>query len=169
MIKLDNYKIQELINIKDDYERAYQLVSILFQNICDKEGDPYLNHLIRVSTKLSNPNTRVAGLLHDTIEDIPDLDYDDLRKLKFNEEIIELVRLVTKDKTKKQNYHERITKIIESNNLEAIKLKLSDIQDNCNLERLSKLDEQTKNRLYNKYKDELIRLENILQERGEML
>ena len=46
---------------------------------------------------------------------------------------------------------------------------MSDIQDNCDLNRLAKLDEPTRKRLYNKYKDELERLKNILKEKGEKL
>lgn len=169
MNNLDSQTVKDLQTIKDDYKRALKLVEILFKDKKDKEGKPYINHLIRVSSKLSNYNTKVAGLLHDTIEDIPNFTYDDLRNLNFNETIIELVRLVTKDKKNIQSYHNRITKLIKSNNLEALKLKLSDIQDNCDLNRLAKLDEPTRKRLYNKYKDELERLKNILKEKGEKL
>ncbi len=158
---------QSLLEIKDDYQRAHQLVSILFQDKTDKEGEPYIGHLERVSNKLTKENTRIAGLLHDVVEDT-ELTFDDLRNLNFNEEIIELVNLVT-NTTKDKSYHDKITSIIESNNIEAIKLKYSDMSDNANPERLSKLPEDKRNHFINKYQPELIRLENILKERGENL
>lgn len=155
-------------HIKDDYERAYQLVSEKFKDITDKEGEPYINHLIRVSEKLTNKNTKIAALLHDIVEDT-DITFDDLRNLNFNDEIIKLVRIVTNDPKKNQTYHEKITSIIETNNIEAIKLKYSDMSDNANLERLNKLEEEVKQRLLNKYQPELKRLESILKERGEII
>lgn len=159
---------QHLLNIEDDYERAYQLVKELFKEKTDKEGEPYLGHLERVSNKLTNKNTRIAGLLHDVVEDT-NLTFDDLRKLNFNEEIIEIVRLVTNEENTTKTYHEKITSIIDSHNIEAIKLKYSDISDNSNPERLKKLDEEKRIYFTNKYQPELKRLENILNERGEKL
>ncbi len=161
-------KYEELINIENDYERAYKLVSILFKDKTDKEGEPYIHHLERVSNKLTNENTKIAGLLHDTVEDT-DLTFEDLRNLNFNEEIITLVKLVTNNPISTQTYHDKITSIIESNNVEAIKLKYSDMSDNYNKERINKLNQKQKDYLTNKYKNEIIRLENILKERGEIL
>ena len=158
------YNKEELLQINNDYERALKLVSIIFQDKKDKEGEPYINHLIRVSKKLKNPNTRVAGLLHDTIEDIEYMSFNSLTELKFNDEIIELIRLITKDPS--LNYHDQITKIIVSNNIEAIKLKYADMSDNYDLERLKKLSPEQQEYFHHKYGPEIIRLKEILEERG---
>lgn len=158
------YNKEELLQINNDYERALKLVSIIFQDKKDKEGEPYINHLIRVSKKLKNSNTRVAGLLHDTIEDIEYMSFNSLTELKFNDEIIELIRLVTKDPS--LNYHDQITKIIVSNNIEAIKLKYADMSDNYDLERLKKLSPEQQEYFHHKYGPEIIRLKEILEERG---
>lgn len=172
MIKQSLYN--ELILIPDDYKRSLKLVEYLFQNKKDKAGSPYINHLLRVSSKLSNQNTKIAGLLHDTVEDT-DTTFEDLKELGFNDEIITLVSLVTNDnncQTKKLNqeyYHNKITSILESNNIEAIKLKYTDMSDNLNQDRLNKLDEKTKEYLINKYQKEIVRLENYLKERGEII
>lgn len=160
-------KYQSLLEIKDDYKRAHQLVSLLFHDKTDKEGEPYIYHLERVSNKLTNEKTRIAGLLHDVVEDT-ELTLDDLRNLNFTEEIIELVNLVT-NTTKEKSYHDKITSIIESNNIEAIKLKYSDMSDNADPKRLSKLSEEKRDYFINKYQPELIRLDSILKERGEKL
>lgn len=169
MINLSNNDLTLIKNISDDYSRALALVKKLFADKTDKEGKPYIGHLVRVSNKLTNTNTKIAGLLHDVVEDIEDFTFDDLRDLNFSEEIITLVNIVTKDPVNKISYHDKITKIIETDNIEAIKLKYSDITDNYDMNRLNKLDEKTKNYLINKYKDEVIRLKNILKEKDEEL
>lgn len=163
MSELDRIK-----EITDDYKRAYELVKFLFKDKKDKEGAPYIGHLERVSNKLTNPNTRIAGLLHDVVEDT-EFTFNDLKRFKFNDEIIELVRIVTKDYNKKESYHDCITSIIETNNIEAIKLKCSDMKDNSDPERLKRLDIIQRNYFTKKYQKELIRLENILKEKGETL
>lgn len=43
------------------------------------------------------------------------------------------------------------------------------MSDNFNQERLNRLDEKTKKHLTNKYQPEIIRLEEYLKERGEIL
>lgn len=171
------YNKDELLKIDDDYLRALELVNILFKDIKDKEGQPYIGHLIRVSEKLENKNTKVAGLLHDTIEDISGITFNHLRGLKFNEEILELIRLVTKKQSKeklskeekKLKYHREIMNIINSGNIEAVKLKYADMSDNFNEERMTLLDEQTRIRLKEKYQEEIKYLENYLKERGEII
>lgn len=167
------YNKEELLTIKDDYKRALTLVEILFKDKTDKEGKPYIGHLLRVSNKLKNKNTRIAGLLHDVVEDIPDFTYNDLRSLNFNEEIITLVKLVTKEpttsnKTKKELYHEKITSIINSNNIEAIKLKYADMSDNLDEKRLNNLDEEIKKHLIDKYQEEIQRLKQYLIKEGKL-
>ena len=156
---LNKERIKRLNMIEDDYERALLLVSELFEDIKDKEKKPYINHLIRVSIKLNNKDTKVAGLLHDTLEDTK-VTENDLKKLSFSKETIEIVKLVTNKKN--QKYHDKITSILESNNIEAIKLKYSDMQDNYNPERMKDLNILQRNRLKNKYEKEIKRLEEYL-------
>ena len=158
---------EHLNKITDDYKRAHELVKILFKDKKDKEGKPYIGHLERVSQKLTKENTKIAGLLHDVVEDTS-CTLDDLKKLQFNDEIIELVKIVTNNE-ENFSYHDKISSIINSNNIEAIKLKYSDMLDNSNPERLKKLDSETKNYFIKKYTNELKRLENELKERGENL
>ena len=171
---IEPLKLKELLETKEDYVRAYKLIEILFKDRIDKEGDFYINHLIRVSNSLKEKDTKIAGLLHDVVEDIECITFEDLEYLGFNQTIIELVKLVTKDydsskmskEEKKKAYHRKITSILESNNIEAVKLKYADMSDNMNEKRLAKLDEKTKEYLYNKYKDELERLKSYLIERN---
>ena len=165
---LTQEEINKMLNIKDEYEKADYLVKILFKNKTDREGKEYYYHLKRVSEKLDNKKTRVAGLLHDTVEDIEFITFKTLEEIGFDKEIIELVKIVTNDKSikmTKEKYHEKITKIIESNNIEAIKLKYSDMSDNFNKERMKNLPKEEQEYLTNKYKDEIERLKNKIKER----
>ena len=88
-------------NISDDYDRAFQLVSYLFHDKKDKAGIPYINHLVSVSNMLDTRTTKIAGLLHDVLEDIPNFTVNDLKMLGFSDEVVEIVKIVTKDKTNK--------------------------------------------------------------------
>lgn len=155
-------EVLDFKNIEDDYSRAFQLVSYLFRDKTDKAGVPYIDHLIAVSNFLDSPNTKIAGLLHDVVEDIEGFTLEDLKKLGFSDHIVEIVRIVTKDKTKMQNYHDWITDIIETGNVDALKVKYADIMDHLSLERLNKLELDKRNYFINKYKDEAIRLEKVL-------
>ena len=162
-------KIEELKTIEDDYVRAYRLVSYLFRDKKDKAGLPYLGHLTRVSDKISTGDAKIAALLHDVVEDIDDISFTDLKNLGFSDSIIDIVKIVTKDKSKKLSYHDWISWIIKQDNIEAIKVKYADMLDNFNLERLNKLDEEMKRHLISKYKDEVERLREVLDKKGVTL
>ncbi len=153
--------------ISDEYDRAYRLVSYLFKDKKDKAGEPYLGHLIRVSDCLSMGDAKVAALLHDVVEDVSDISFDDLKELGFSDSVVEIVRIVTKDES--MNYHDWISTIIDTGNMDAIKVKYFDMMDNFNLDRLNKLDEKTKRYLISKYKEEVERLRIYLDKNGVTL
>ena len=159
---LSQEEYQTIEKEKNLYNKALSLVTILFQEKYDKEGEPYLNHLIRVSEQIDNSNTKVAALLHDTVEDIKYINYQDLLNIGFPEEIIAIVKIVTTE-DKEKSYHDKITSIIDSNNIEAIKLKYADMSDNANPERMKVLDQELQDRLHKKYDNELKRLKEKIE------
>lgn len=164
MDNLSKYEEDKVKEIKCEYDKALYLVSCLFKNIKDKSGEPYINHLIRVSIGVEGKDTKVAALLHDVVEDIPGMSFNYLKELGFNDNVLEIVKIVTKDKRNKIPYHDEITRVLTSNNIEAIKLKYADMSDNYNSERLKLLEEETRIRLENKYKNEIIRIKAYLEE-----
>lgn len=169
--------LEEIKNMDNLYLKARLLVDLLFAEKKDKAGKPYLYHLYRVSDQMTTLEGKVAGLLHDVVEDIktpdfPELDvtFDDLRDIKIPEEIIEALQLVTKtppptrflSKQEKLNYYyQEIDTIIESNNLLAIELKTADMSDNYNPERLSELPEEKKEWFTQKYSEPLKKLKLV--------
>lgn len=79
-------------------EAAYQLSSFKHAGQTRKSGAPYITHPLAVAYILSElsagPNTMIAALLHDTLEDTSTT-YDDIKN-QFGEEVAQLVDGVTK-------------------------------------------------------------------------
>lgn len=80
-------------------EDAYAYVSEKHKTQKRKSGQPYITHCIQVANTLAlihcGPKTIAAGLLHDTIEDCPDVTFDEIKNC-FSEEVAEMVDAVTK-------------------------------------------------------------------------
>lgn len=80
-------------------EDAYAYASEKHKTQKRKSGQPYITHCIQVANTLSlihcGPKTIAAGLLHDTIEDCPDVTFDEIKNC-FSEEVAEMVDAVTK-------------------------------------------------------------------------
>ena len=151
------------------YAKSEIIVNKLFRNKFDKAGEPYVRHLYRVSGSLDEPIEKVAGLLHDKIEDT-EITEEDLIEIGFPQEIIDIVKLVTKkkvdttDMTKVEKlalYNEEIDNIIKSGNIHAIRLKEADMSDNCNPQRLKRLPIDEQLWLEEKYVKQLKKLRNV--------
>lgn len=79
-----------------------------FKGKKDLGGNPYLFHLFNVSMKAKGGiSSKIVGLLHDVIEDIPNFDVNELSFL--NKEEIEAIILLTK--TKNKEYYDYILSI----------------------------------------------------------
>ncbi|MDL2292129.1 bifunctional (p)ppGpp synthetase/guanosine-3',5'-bis(diphosphate) 3'-pyrophosphohydrolase [Acholeplasma sp. OttesenSCG-928-E16] len=91
-------------------EKAYFLARDRHDGVARKSGEPYITHPVAVAKILADlevgPNTLIAGLLHDTIEDT-DLSFEDIKR-EFSDDVATLVDGVTK-----------IRKIVFSENREA--------------------------------------------------
>ena len=89
------------ISSKEDRERikdAYDFIMAKHKNQFRKSGEPYYHHLIEVAYILASlqcgPNTIIAGLLHDVVEDT-DVTIEDIKK-KWGEEVSKIVDALTK-------------------------------------------------------------------------
>ena len=166
LLKYFNKEELEHLKIMDLYSKSEVLVRKLFEGKTDKEGKPYVNHLLRVSGKMTSIDGKVAGLLHDVVEDIEGVSFEDLSCLGIPDNIIEALKLVTKEETTKnltkqqklQKYNGEIDKIIESKNLLALELKIADMRDNYDLNRLKNLPEEKQNWFKEKYEKNLEKL-----------
>lgn len=112
----------------------------------DKIGEPYILHPIRVMSKLPDENSRIVAILHDVIEDTS-VTIDEIRKAGASKEVIEALQVITKDEGK--DYMKYLLDV--ANNPLARRVKLADIEDNTEPERLNKLPDNTQKRLILKY------------------
>lgn len=165
-------ELETIYDVKDLYLKAILIISELFKDIKDKQDKPYIGHLIRVAEKLDDMIEKIAGLLHDTLEDT-DVTYDDLIEIGFPKEIMDVVLLVTNDNIescylsrdeKLQIYYEKIESIINSENIHAIKLKEADMSDNYNADRIYYLPIEAQVWAHDKYRKPLKRLRKKINE-----
>ena len=155
---IDIKKIEKL----SMYEKARSIVNEVFKEKTDKGKNPYTQHLYTVSNNLDTTEEKIAGLLHDIIEDT-EITYKDLEELGFTKEILEVLKLVTRKKN--ETYDEFINRIIESNNLIALKVKQKDIENNMDLSRIKNPTEEDKKRIEEKYKPQY---KKIIKKLGEI-
>ena len=111
----------------------------------DKGNHLYIFHPIRVSRKCKSKSAKLVALLHDVIEDNPNYSIEDFTFL--DEEEKEALSLLTHSKD--VAYFDYINNV-KSNKI-AREVKLSDLKDNSNLNRLLTVTDKDIKRL-EKYK-----------------
>jgi (p)ppGpp synthase/HD superfamily hydrolase len=110
----------------------------------DKAGQPYIGHLIRVQAHLlrlfpgATVAERHAAWLHDVLEDT-DITETDLGAMGYPAEVIDIVRAVTKRDGDPRSYGEWIDTLARTGPIGAVRVKLADLSDNSDPNRLSAL------------------------------
>lgn len=124
----------------------------------DKAGKPYILHPIRVLSRVKSDDeiVQAAAILHDVIEDTATT-YQEIRNLGGTEELIEIVKAVTKVPGETQEeYEDRVM-----SNRKAMIVKMADLEDNSDISRLKGVTEKDIKRtikyhmLYLKLKEKL--------------
>ena len=150
--------------IKGNNELIYkslEIVTRVFNDKKDKGGFPYVIHLLKVYSGVSEYIEKVCALLHDIVEDTP-VTYDDLRNVGYSEEVIEILTILTK--LKGEDYRDYIERIISSGNSHAMNIKLADLRHNMDsgriknptandMERITKRYAPAYEMIYNKLKE----------------
>ena len=113
----------------------------------DKSGMPYVYHPYRIAEQMNDEYSTCVALLHDVIEDT-DITLKDLKDEGFPQEVIEAIALMTHDGD--TPYFDYIRRI--KTNPIATAVKLADLQDNSNYERLDKVEIKDLQRL-EKYRE----------------
>lgn len=134
----------------DIVKRARELAHRAHAGQVDKAGRPYIEHVARVAARVADdPEAEAVAWLHDVLEDATP---------EFCRELIEFpsrISMTVADLTRAVHGEDpQYYPIIRSNTL-ALRVKLADIADNMDEERLALLDPQTANRLRRKYKNAL--------------
>ena len=133
--------------IKDPVKKTEVFVEKLFAPITDKSGKPYVDHLKRVASHFQDETYRIIALLHDTLEDT-DMMMDDLREMGYSQDILDVLEILTR---KKESYEEYIHRIVASRNSVALAIKIRDMEDNMDENRLCHVEENEAKRLRKKY------------------
>ena len=139
-------------------EKAMILAARGHMGQLDKGGHPYILHPVRVMLGCRTIEEKTVAMLHDLLEDT-DITADDMREEGFPEEIVAAVCCLTR--TEEEDYTEYIERICQ--NKLAARVKLADLMDNMDLNRLPGLTPKDFQRL-EKYLRAKIRVEQALEE-----
>ena len=162
-------ELKIISEMKDLHLKCTTIVTELFKDKKDKAGHPYLWHLLRVSNRLDLEIEKIAGLLHDVLEDT-EITEKDLLDVGIPKEIIDIVKIVTHDKIDKSNmtkeeklelYNKEIDKVINSGNIHAIRLKEADMSDNYDPDRIKELPQDKQEWFHEKYGKQLVKLRKV--------
>lgn len=139
--------------MKFTLDEAIQLARRAHEGQLDKSGRPYISHPLRVMGSLRDEHERMAAVLHDVVEDTP-VTLADLEAAGCPEEVLAAVAAISKRPGEDQTtYLARVAA-----NPIALAVKRADIADNMSPDRLSRLDEETQERLRAKYEAALRQL-----------
>lgn len=125
----------------NDFQKAIQLAQKAHRGQLDKAGQDYLLHPLRVAQSVETEEEKIVAVLHDVLED-SDVQAGELRKNGFSENIIEALILLRHKKG--ESYAAYITRL--SVNELARKVKIADLHDNMNLNRLPQITEKDRER-----------------------
>jgi (p)ppGpp synthase/HD superfamily hydrolase len=130
--------------------KARKLAERVHAGQVDKAGRPYVEHLERVAETVQHPKSlglaKAVAWLHDIVEDT-EVGELDLMAAAMPAEVVAAVLAITHQPNEpRTDYYARV----RANDL-ALAVKLADVADNANPERLAVLDEATRARLERKY------------------
>lgn len=134
----------------------------------DKAGQPYVQHPLCVHMRLqklfpdAGEDVRHAALLHDVMEDCA-ITSQDLRERGYSETTIQIVEAVTKQPDDGLTYKQRIQQLAKAGPLGAIQVKLCDLLDNTDPERLKALPPEKAASLTRRYSNAIEILQSHLE------
>lgn len=141
--------------------KAICIASAVHVTDLDKGDKAYILHPIRVMMRLrtEDPELMQIAILHDVIEDHPDvISFLDLQKKGFSERVIKALNLLTHKPS--DSYDEYIERI--ATNEDAIRVKLEDLRDNADITRLKGVRKKDLKRM-EKYHKAFLYLTEALQ------
>src|SRR5262249_17498132 len=101
----------------------------------DRGGAPYILHPLRVMLRVDTNEERIVAVLHDVVEDCKGWSFEQLKAEGFSAEVIVALKALTKRKKGEPDYEAFVNRAAA--NPIAIRVKLADLEDNCNLSRIA--------------------------------
>lgn len=132
--------------------RAISIVALAFENKTDRGGQPYILHCLRVMNKMpkEDEELRCIAVMHDLVEDT-NWTLEQLSLSGFSDRVLTGINLLTKkDDIDYDTYIQRICL-----NVNAIKVKLADLEDNSDITRLKGLRDKDFDRMKKYHKSYL--------------
>ncbi len=147
-------KLNTYIHKKEDLDlirKAYEYVCVAFQGIQRKDGNPYVKHLIDTAEIVvdltAGPNTIIASLLHDSIEDIDSISYEDIER-EFSKDVADLVDAVTKVSSEEKDSKNKTVQKLFSLMRDDVRVIIIKIADRLNnMRTLSAMSKDKQNRI----------------------
>lgn len=111
----------------------------------DKGGYSYILHPMRIAFRLKTNDEELMqiAILHDVIEDDPNVTFDSLKEKGFNERVISALKLLTHQRG--QSYVDYVKGMFD--NLDALLVKREDLRDNSDITRMKGLREKDVERM----------------------
>ena len=154
-------EFNELKKNNDLIYKSLEIVTRLFNDKEDKGGQPYVIHLLKVYSGVSDYLEKVCALLHDVVEDT-DVSYHDLENVGYNNDVIDILKILTK--VKGEDYRNYIERIINSDNIHALNIKLADLRHNMDISRIKNPTSNDYERVSKRYEPAYERIMNKLEE-----
>ena len=98
----------------------------------DKNGQPYILHVLRVMLRVETEDERMAAVLHDVVEDTPHT-LDELRALGYPDAVVAAVDGLTRRPG--ETYQAFVARVAA--HPIARRVKLADLEDNMDVRRLA--------------------------------
>ena len=136
-------------------EDAISLAAEAHRSQKDKAKAPYILHPLRVMLRMETETDRIVAVLHDVVED-SEVTVSDLKRAGYSEEILEAIKYLT---SSKEEEYEQFIERVKGNTL-AVKIKIADLEDNLNFERIKEPNEDDMRR-YEKYRRALATLRKV--------
>lgn len=124
-------------------ERAIEIATQAHEGQVDKAGNAYIGHPLRVMAMGKTEHEKIAGVLHDIVEDTP-WTFEMLEAEGFAPEIIAALKCVTKI-SENEDYDDFIERV--KKNPLAVAIKINDLTDNMDIRRLPYLSDKDVKRL----------------------
>ena len=122
--------------------RAIAIAARAHEGQFDKAGAPYILHPLRLMLRQSTPEGMMAAVLHDVMEDTG-VSLANLRAEGFSPVVLAAVEALTRQAD--ESYEAFIRRLAP--NPVARQVKLADLEDNMNLQRLSQMTDRDLKRL----------------------
>jgi|TARA_B100000035_G_scaffold305118_1_gene305582 (p)ppGpp synthase/HD superfamily hydrolase len=124
-------------------ERAIAIAAEAHAGQKDRAGAPYILHPIRLMIQMDGNDAMISAVLHDVVEDSA-WTLDDLRIEGFSDEVLNAVDSLTHRDKEGEDYWDYIKRA--GSDPIAIKVKLADLLDNLNPNRLNKVTKEDEKR-----------------------